>query len=788
MAGPESPDRLIDPMREQPRTTTTARHYRPPVAGAGLGYRPALDGLRGVAIAAVLAYHFGVPGAGGGFLGVDLFFVLSGFLIASLLAGEFATTGRIDLLRFWARRARRLLPALLVVAVGIAIWTRVAGDWDTWGLRRDELLATLGYVANWHLVGANSDYFAAAAGASPLQHTWSLGIEEQFYLLWPVIFLVAVRLGGRRRMVPIALASLLVIASVVAAAVLFDPASPSRAYYGTDTRIHQILVGVVLGLAMRPWRRAQAVRLRERRALAIAQVPLSLILLAGFVLADPTDGLYYRGGSLMLALVAAGLIFTIERAPTGPVARLLSTRPLVAAGVISYGLYLWHWPVVVATAPADATADALSLVALRLALTVGLAAAMYVAVERPIREGRLPVIRRSSWRTLSAAAAAIAIAAGISLQATDLGAPAGVAASGETAAPAAAAVTSGATSGATAGATSGVAAPGETAAPAEVAALATAGERAADPTDVLRTSDDSLSVSFAKPVEDAGGTAAPTATPDSAPSLGQGEVAASMADFAHWQCPTNSSVCTRVPAPEGSLTVVTFGDSSIGSLDVGLTEWARSNGVGYVVAASGGCTVSGQPRSNDATRVRKGSMDAKCEARYNAIVDQVASLRGPLLVLATAVSEYRPIVLLDGSVTPFDTADHRAAVESGIEAFVQRLDRPDATVVLLGPAGHTLKPKCQVPDADACSLAGYTQEWSAQATIAGIYAEVSARHTGRVRFAQLTDLVCPQGGPCSSWRGDTLVRWDGIHYTRPGSRLIVADLMARLRTLGIRFP
>jgi len=265
-------------------------------------------------------------------------------------------------------------------------------------------------------------------------------------------------------------------------------------------------------------------------------------------------------------------------------------------------------------------------------------------------------------------------------------------------------------------------------------------------------------------------------------------VAASIADFAHWQCPSNTSVCTRVPAPDGSPTVVTFGDSSIGSLDVGLAEWARSNGVGYVVAASGGCTVSGQPRSNDPTRVHKGPMDAKCEARYDTIVDQVASLPGPLLILATAVSEYRPIVLPDGSVAPFGAPAHRAAVEAGIESLVQRLDRPDVTVVLLGPAGHTLKPKCQVPDAGGCSLAGYTEEWAAQATIAGIYAEVSARHTGRVRFAQLTDLVCPQGGPCSSWRDGTLLRWDGVHYTRPGSRLIVTGLMARLRTEGARLP
>jgi hypothetical protein len=212
------------------------------------------------------------------------------------------------------------------------------------------------------------------------------------------------------------------------------------------------------------------------------------------------------------------------------------------------------------------------------------------------------------------------------------------------------------------------------------------------------------------------------------------------------------------------------------------------SGAGYVVAASGGCTVSGVPRSNDPAKAQKGPMDAKCEARYDSIVDQVAALPGPIVVLATAISEYRPVVLADGSVAPFGTAAWRAAVEVGLEALAARLDRPDVTLVLLGPAGHTLKPNCFAAGTGACSLEGYAREWAAQGEVSDLFAAAAARHPGRVRFVGLDDIVCPTGGPCSSWRGGTLLRWDGVHYTRPGSRIIVAGLVERLRSNGVALP
>jgi peptidoglycan/LPS O-acetylase OafA/YrhL len=771
-----------------------------------LARRPALDGLRGVAVLAVLAYHLALPGTAGGFIGVDIFFVLSGFLIGSLLDGERSTRGKIDLPRFWARRARRLLPALIVVATAVALWTRASGDWASWPLRRDDLIGTLGYIANWHFIAAGTDYFAATSGASPLLHTWSLAIEEQFYAFWPLLFVGAVALGFafRRRLAlsstprasdpttvgpdmppsrrlhpdwtPGRIAAVLVavglaIASAIAAAALFDPADPSRAYYGTDTRIHQILVGVVLGLLVRPWRTYAPLAPGPRRIISAIQLPLLAGLLLGIVFADPVSPVYYAGGSVALALLVAALIFAVERVPDGLVARLLSTRPLVAMGTISYGLYLWHWPVIVATAPADPAGDTFGLLLLRLALSIGLAAVMFVLIERPIREGRLPVVRRSSWRSLVAGGLVLVMTAGFSLGMTDLNSVAAI--DGASSDPVSASVTSG-DEALLSEATDGAPSDGRTAASASAAASP------------LKPRGTPAAAGASGAATQAPATSSPRATPG--PEVvkhGAAEVAAAAADFAHWQCPTNNDICTKVQGPRGALTVVLFGDSSIGSLDVGMTEWAQKADVTYVLAASGGCSASGQPRSDSPTQVKKGAMDAKCEGRYEGIVEQVAALPGPLLVLVSAVSENRTVVLPDGSTAPFGTDAQRNAVTGGIERLVKSLRRDDVTVVLMGPAPHTLKPQCAGPGDGACAMAPLEADWAAQEQVASWYADVAAKYPDLVRYVRLDDIVCPGGGPCSSWQADTLIRWDGIHYTRPGSRLVTAEIMRRLEADGV---
>jgi peptidoglycan/LPS O-acetylase OafA/YrhL len=179
-----------EPARSEPVTE--------PADPGGIRFVPGLDGLRGVAVLAVMAFHAGLGWAAGGLLGVDVFFVLSGFLVTSILLGEHARTGTLALRRFWARRARRLLPALFVLLLGICAYAWWVSGGVAPAQLRGDALSTLGYVANWHYIATGQDYFVRYGGLSPLLHTWSLAVEEQFYLVWPLVALVVLKRAGRR--------------------------------------------------------------------------------------------------------------------------------------------------------------------------------------------------------------------------------------------------------------------------------------------------------------------------------------------------------------------------------------------------------------------------------------------------------------------------------------------------------------------------------------------------------------------------------------------------------------
>jgi len=304
-----------------------------------LTYQPALDGVRALAVAAVLAFHGGVAALAGGFLGVDAFFVLSGFLITSLLLAERARTGRIDLLAFWGRRARRLLPALLLLVAVVALVAR-------WTMPREELsalrwdaLAAVAYVANWRMADRDGDYFAATGTPSPLQHTWSLGIEEQFYLLWPMIVLGVLALAGRRWRGPLLAACVIGAAgSWALGAALYRPDAVDRVYYRTDTRAVALLVGCGLAVALSG---REAVRSRVRRlviaALATVGAGMTAVLWAT---ADGGDEWLFDTGLWVAAVAVAAVIAHVVISPTSAIARLLAVPPLIWLGRISYGVYL----------------------------------------------------------------------------------------------------------------------------------------------------------------------------------------------------------------------------------------------------------------------------------------------------------------------------------------------------------------------------------------------------------------------------------------------------------------
>ncbi|MCW2791328.1 MAG: acyltransferase [Nocardioides sp.] len=362
-------------------------------------YHPSLDGLRTLAVYLVVLYHCRVGWLGGGFVGVDLFFVLSGFLVSTILFEELTGTGRLDLAHFYDRRVRRLLPAAVVVVLACCAVSLVFLS----SVRRAPLVgdgqAALLYVANWHFLAQSNDYFAAASvDRSLFLHFWSLSIEEQFYLAFPVLLVVLHRLDRAWRGSTRAVLVVLLLASV-AAQVGWARVDADHAYYGTETRLYQLLAGALLGLALHRGRLTRPPGAEEtsdaipQRAGLVA--PVALVALVGMVLvATPLlhVGASYRG--LAATLVGVTLVGSLAASEGHPVARLLARPAPVYLGRISYATYLWHWPLVVLLREVVTTRPLVTS-SLVVVLSTGLAAASYQLLERPIRAPRV----RRPWRT-----------------------------------------------------------------------------------------------------------------------------------------------------------------------------------------------------------------------------------------------------------------------------------------------------------------------------------------------------------------------------------------------------
>jgi peptidoglycan/LPS O-acetylase OafA/YrhL len=345
------------------------------------GYWPQLDGIRALAIVAVIAFHLGY--LNGGWIGVDIFFVLSGYLITTILldVGDRASAFS----GFWGRRARRLLPAVLVLLVVLSLYAWLGGPGLVPAQLRAPALATLFYTANWQQILSGHSYFAIFSAPSPLQHTWSLSIEEQYYLIWPLllgVLLYAVRAGHIRnpRRVLIGLTLTLAAASAIWMGVADHLYGANRAYLGTDTRAWELLLG---GAAAMLWPPGQTSR-RPRTWTVLSGLGL-LGLVAGALTVGGPPAWVWDGGLVALALGAGLLIVGSLRAPTGLPARLLTVRPLRWIGIISYSLYLWHWPVIVLMTTDSTGLSGAGLLAARLAAMTAAAVASYYVVERPLR-------------------------------------------------------------------------------------------------------------------------------------------------------------------------------------------------------------------------------------------------------------------------------------------------------------------------------------------------------------------------------------------------------------------
>ena len=407
------PNRVDDPATDDPAVDDPAAED-----GARHGsYLPALDGLRALAVGAVLLFHGGFRWAKGGFLGVSVFFTLSGFLITTLLLRERDGTGTISLRRFWARRARRLLPAALVCLAAVAIV-----DWR--GLiphrsaTRVDLLGALVNVANWRFYFSGQSYGSLFRTPSPVQHYWSLAIEEQFYLVLPMLawLLAARRQCSRRRLLQLAVIAYLGFTALTIVTGWHDP---DLAYYATFARAPELLAGVCLALAL-PSRAIAAgsagTQADEPSALVIARWSLTaagfaaLTQFAALVATVDQRGQWLsRGGLCAFALLSTVLVIAALFA--APVRALLSLRPLPWIGRLSYGIYLYHWPVFLVLSPTRLGWSRWSLFALRVPVTVAVAVVSYYLVEQPIRARRTRLARlpRLALPVAGLATAAVAV-------------------------------------------------------------------------------------------------------------------------------------------------------------------------------------------------------------------------------------------------------------------------------------------------------------------------------------------------------------------------------------------
>jgi peptidoglycan/LPS O-acetylase OafA/YrhL len=389
----------------------------PPRPRPGLPYLGGIDGLRAVSVAAVLAYHGGLTWAPGGFLGVEVFFVISGYLITSLLVSEHRRTRSISLRDFWLRRARRLLPALFTLLGAVSVAALIGAPDVLRRLRIDVPAAAL-YVSNWAQIVHHDSYFVQAGRPPLLAHLWSLAVEEQFYLTIPILALL---LLPRLRRGAIALVAVgVAAASAIALAVLYTPdQDASNLYLATHLRLSGLLAGVAMGLVWSPWR----LRAAGRRAAPGASWALdaigavgALVLLWSFWRINEFDAFVYRGGFVLVDLATLAVIAVLVH-PSSHIGRVLGTAPLVWLGQRSYGIYLWHWPVFQLTRPGiDLQWSGLPIAVLRIGLTLGLAAASYRWIEQPIRHGALgrrwaarPRLRRADANAALAGAAAVAL-------------------------------------------------------------------------------------------------------------------------------------------------------------------------------------------------------------------------------------------------------------------------------------------------------------------------------------------------------------------------------------------
>jgi peptidoglycan/LPS O-acetylase OafA/YrhL len=373
-----------------------------PVEGTS-PYLPGLDGIRAIAVLAVLAYHLSFRWAPGGLLGVQVFFVLSGYLITDLLLAEYRRHQGIRLKEFWLRRARRLLPALFVVLFVTVGWATLFDRSQLAALRSD-LPASIFYVSNWWYIFHHVSYFARFGPPSPLGHLWSLSIEEQFYLVWPLLVLAGMRfIHARRTLIVLTLA--VAAASAAGMGLLYASSpngDPTRVYDGTDTRAFALLIGAALAMGLPRNRAFAPITTGAARLLNVVGGAALVGIFAMFWLTNQYEPSLYKGGMVVLAALTA-LVIGVTVHPGSRLRSILGWEPLRWVGERSYAIYLWHYPVIVLTTPVDSRPSVLRS-SVQIGVTLALAALSWRYVEEPVRHGALGRqwgrVRQHDWSWL----------------------------------------------------------------------------------------------------------------------------------------------------------------------------------------------------------------------------------------------------------------------------------------------------------------------------------------------------------------------------------------------------
>jgi peptidoglycan/LPS O-acetylase OafA/YrhL len=722
------------------KTATTATPLDDPTVGATrrqpeirgrLPHVPALDGLRGVAVIAVLLGHSGFKWARGGFLGVTAFFVLSGFLITGLLLAEWDRRGTIGLKHFWGRRARRLAPAipvLLLIVVGyLAFGTHKPAP----GVLGDAL-ASLTWVANWRFVLTHRTYAALFADPSPFQHMWSLAVEEQFYLVLPILTIALLRwrrAAGRRWLAAVAIVG---IAASTGAAIVLHPSGggAGRAYYGTDARMAEPLVGVLLAvLLVGPAGRRVLSQLGRRLldGLAVASA-VGLVLLV-YRLTERSDSLY-RGGFLAAALCTAAILAAATQ-PDSVVGRALSTPPLVAVGRVSYGIYLFHWPIFLWLTPRGTGLAPVPLLLVRTGATLAVAMVSYALIEAPVRWGRVAGrLAAVGWFDAS-----VGLLAGLVLVTM----PA--------VAPSARKVTT------TAAATTATTSPTQAAA-AAAAARANAGGKGAKPAAAASQPKQQLSSSTkAAPANQGQGAAA---------VLGTGENT------------TPDKPPTVSPGPDGKmpLKVVVVGDSMGLNLSTGLKHWAQSQGDVVVYNLSTpGCPLSaggGKRRMSDGS---EWGVRSYCDWWTDANTDR-----------SKYFTQYDPdLVVVDDGMN--EVPDRKTIAWSSYRGpgepshddwLLNQYSQMINTFTSQGAKLLFLNAAC----ADWVTMGGpfiyYADNSDGANRIAALNRTTTASATNGVQIGDLNAHLCPNGQFTQTVDGVKNARPDGFHLSDPAA-YAVAD-------------